>query len=193
MKGGAGNCIECGGAVSTRILPHYRDLNIGVAVDLVNIVEETTCKKCGEQEISFPDFNGLLAAVAVARVKTPVRLSGEEIRFLRKALEMTAKELAVYLGMREETISRWENNKENISPPAEKLLRVFVAETLGPLAPGISVSEMEILHMPILSIRGHQKQMRIVLGYEKVSHAGNNHSTQDSSKEEHWRELPKAA
>jgi putative zinc finger/helix-turn-helix YgiT family protein len=193
MKAEVRNCVECGGPVSMRILPRYKDLQIGVAVDLVNTVEETTCKNCGEQEVSFPDFNGLLAAIAVARVKTPVKLKGEEIRFLRKALELTAKELATHLGMRDETISRWENNKENISPPAEKLLRVLVANTLANQTPGIPVSEMEILHMPILHIREQQGRVRLILQYGKTAHTGKSQIARESSKREYWRELPDAA
>jgi putative zinc finger/helix-turn-helix YgiT family protein len=193
MKEGAISCVECGGPVSTRILPHYRGLQIGVAVDLVNTVEEITCKKCKEQEVSFPDFNGLLAAIAVARVKTPIKLNGAEIRFLRKALEITAKELAEHLGMREETVSRWENNKENISPPAEKLLRLLVAKTLADQTPGISVGEMEILHMPVLHIREKHGRVSLVLEYEKTNHTGKSKTAREPDRGEYWKELQQAA
>jgi putative zinc finger/helix-turn-helix YgiT family protein len=193
MKGEARNCAECGGPVSMRILPHYKDLQIGVAVDLINAVEEITCKSCREQEVSFPDFNGLLAAIAVLRVRTAIKLNGEEIKFLRKALELTAKKLAVHLGMREETISRWENGKENMSPPAEKLLRVLVAETLADQTPGIPISEMEILYMPILQIREQHRRLRLILQYRKTAHTEKSQIAQESSKGAYWEELPKAA
>ena len=45
----------------------------------------------------IPDVEGLIAAAAVTRVKNPLKLNGEEIRFLRRALDCKAKDLAVVL------------------------------------------------------------------------------------------------
>ena len=193
MKEKARTCGECGGSVSVQTLPHYKDLQIGVAVDLVNTVEEITCQNCKEQQVSFPDFNGLLAAIAVARVKTPVKLKGEEIRFLRKALELTAKELALRLYVTPETISRWENDKENMSPPVGILLRILVAKTLAGQTPGIPVDEMEFLSMPTLRIREQHGRVRLILQYGKTAHAEKRQTVQASSKGEYWTELAKAA
>lgn len=193
MKEKAVACVECGGLVSVHILPHYKDLQIGVAVDLVNTVEEITCKNCKEQELSFPDFNGLLAAIAVARVKTPVKLKGEEIRFLRKALELTAKELALRLYVTPETISRWENDKENMSPPVERLLRLLVAKILADQTPGVLVDEMKVLSMPMSRIREQHGRVRLILQYGKTAHVGKRQTVQASSKGEYWTEMAKAA
>jgi putative zinc finger/helix-turn-helix YgiT family protein len=163
-------------------------MQIGVAVDLVDTVEEATCQRCGEQEISFPDFNGLMAAIAVARVKAPIKLTGNEIRFLRKALEKTAKELAANIvGVRQETISRWENNKEQISPPIEKLLRIYVMEVLGPHAPGISVSGMELLHMRTFRIRDPQGHITLALRYGNPAHTKRNQGLLDFPYRFSWR------
>lgn len=193
MREEARRCVECRGSVSTRILPHYKDLQIGVLVDLVDAVEEITCKKCGERRISFPDFNGLVATIAIARIKTPIELKGEEIRFLRKALELTAKELAGRLSVTSETISRWENNKEPVGPPTEKLLRISVMTALAEHAPGITVSEVDILNMPKFRLRERHVQMGITLQYGKLAHTGKNQIAHASRKEECWREVLKHA
>ena len=184
----ARRCALCGGRLSVEILPHYKELQIGVAVDLVDTVEESTCKQCGEKEVSIPDFNGLLRAIAVARVKLPIKLNGEEIRFLRKTLELTAKELAAHISVREETISRWENNKEQISPPVEKLLRIYAAETLGAQTPGISIEE--ILHMPTLRFRDTRKKLSLSLRYKQIAHPNKSSGTSSSKKREFWEEIP---
>ena len=55
-------------------------------------------------------------------------LTGEEVRFLRKELELSQVNLASGLGVSESTIRGWENNCQPITPPAERLLRVLCQE-----------------------------------------------------------------
>src|SRR5271166_1593132 len=49
------------------------------------------------------------------------------------------RELAAKLEVREETVSRWENEKEPIGATSEKLLRLIVAQFLGDKAPALEV------------------------------------------------------
>ena len=98
MKVSAGNhrCEKCGGALVTRTLPEYRnDVLMGLpGVVILNAVEEVRCQKCGHVAATgFSDLEGLLAAVAVARVTAPQKLSGRDVRFLRKALGWLSRNL----------------------------------------------------------------------------------------------------
>ncbi len=158
MKVSASNekCEKCGGALITRTLPEYRnDALMGIpGVVIVNAVEEVRCGKCGRVAATgFPNLEGLITAVAVARVSAPQKLSGRDVRFLRKALGWSSKELAAKLEVRDETVSRWKNAKEPVGPTSEKLLRLMVAEFLAEKAPALEVDEKRIASMRIRTVR----------------------------------------
>lgn len=53
------------------------------------------------------------------------RLTGAEIRFLRKHLGWSAEAFAGVIGVRPETVSRWENEKEPMGATSERLLRLM--------------------------------------------------------------------
>src|SRR6266404_2890688 len=102
-------CEHCGGPVGVRVVPEYRDAPLGIdGVVLDYAVVERKCEHCGEvADVLIPDVPGLIAAIAVARVMRNRKLNGREIKFVRKALELPARELAARLGVRPETLSRW--------------------------------------------------------------------------------------
>src|SRR5262245_38204473 len=107
-------CEKCGGVIHTIPLENYEQPNAlygGIGVELVNgAVKRRECAKCGAHcgAVEIPDPEGLTAAVVVARATDALKLNGREIKFMRKAMEFTAKELADLLDVTEETISRWE-------------------------------------------------------------------------------------
>jgi transcriptional regulator with XRE-family HTH domain len=88
----------------------------------------------------------LIAAVAIGRSKADRKLSGQEIRFLRKALDETAKELAEHLDVTEETVSRWENDRLAISNSVERMLRLRVCKVLRQKAPAMDWNDDQILY-----------------------------------------------
>ena len=109
------------------ILPSYieRDL-LAFPVELIDSVEREVCPASNEVNITIPNLPGLIAAACVARVLLLQKLNGKEIKCLRKALELTGRELAERMDVREETVSRWEHD-EPMGPASEKLLRLRVA------------------------------------------------------------------
>lgn len=153
-------CENCCGRLAARIVPEYRnDLLMGIAgIVILNAVEEIRCAKCGHVAATgFSNLEGLIAAVAVARVAAARKLAGAEVRFLRKALGWSSKELAAMLEVRDETVSRWENGKEPIGPTSEKLLRLMAAQFLGDKAPALDVDERAIASMRIRAARESAK------------------------------------
>jgi len=75
------------------------------------------------------DIAGLYAAIgeAIARKRD---LSGAEVRFLRKRLELSQAELADYLRVSEQTVSLWERGKGEIPASQSLLLRVLYLERM---------------------------------------------------------------
>jgi DNA-binding transcriptional regulator YiaG len=142
------SCDNCqSDKVATRILPEYRTDALGLTnVTLIGIAQELYCRYCGERlGVSYPNLEGVLAALALARAQNPQKFGGAEVRFMRKTLKWTARELAARLGVREETISRWEHDREPIGSGSEKLLRLMAVELLAENAPAVQPDRRGIL------------------------------------------------
>ncbi len=75
------------------------------------------------------DIPGLYAAIgeAVARRRD---LSGAELRFLRKRLELSQAELAACLQTSEQTVSLWERGKVRMPRSESLLLRILYRERM---------------------------------------------------------------
>lgn len=68
------------------------------------------CGACGEVECTHADMEHNERATAMALVARGVR-SGREFKFVRKMAGFKATEVADMLGVRSETVSRWERNE----------------------------------------------------------------------------------
>jgi putative zinc finger/helix-turn-helix YgiT family protein len=163
-------CEKCGGALASRTVAEFEHAAIGLAgVVLRNAVEEIYCTKCDTVDsVHFPNVDGLTAAIAVARVKQNTKLAGADVRFVRKALGRNQQELAALLGVRNETVSRWETGHQPIEPPTEKLLRALVAIELSERAPGINVDFKELLEAPVPAVRRDLRPAPLVLETTRV-------------------------
>lgn len=121
-------CVSCGKtAVQTRRENHrYSECGLD-NVTLVSI-EVRHCDDCGETEYVTPDVEGLHACIAHVVASKPERLLPLEIRFLRKYLGHSAKDFATKIGVRAETVSRWEaaGEPQVMDVPTERLLRLMV-------------------------------------------------------------------
>jgi DNA-binding transcriptional regulator YiaG len=137
--------------LKSEVFQKYEDKRLGIqGVYILDTISREFCPKCpDEQSIVIPNLGGLIAAVAVHRVKQPLKLSNQEIRFLRKACDLTARELAEKVQVRHETVSRWENGEETMSPQSEKVLRMIVGDLLADKAPGIEFDRKAIPPMRI--------------------------------------------
>jgi putative zinc finger/helix-turn-helix YgiT family protein len=121
-------CVNCGGSMKTERRAH-RYTESGLSnVTLLN-VEVRTCPACGEQEIVIPHIEDLHRLIARAVMVKPSTLSPDEIRFLRKWLGFSSTDFALAMGVRPETVSRWESKstRQPMAATAERLLRLMVA------------------------------------------------------------------
>ncbi len=75
---------------------------------------------------SIPNLPQLLVVVMMSRLFAPYKLTGADIRFVRKVLGFKQKDLAAKVGgMSPEHLSRCENGGPPLSPAGDQLLRVF--------------------------------------------------------------------
>ena len=79
-------------AVKGEVQPQYEETSLGLPVVLMNAVEIKRCPNCGEiLSVKIPDLQNLIAAMGVMRVGNPLKLAAMDIKFLRKALNITAR------------------------------------------------------------------------------------------------------
>ncbi len=93
----------------------------------------------------IPKIEQLHRAIALAVVSKRPRLTAHEVRFLRKYLGWSGADFAKHMGVTPESVSRWENEREQMSPVADRLLRLMVV-TRAPVSeyPLDSLAELEV-------------------------------------------------
>ena len=84
----------------------------------------------GEEYVTIKDVDGLHKAIGRHLVMHRKALAPNEIRFLRKAMDMTQAELAEKLRNTGQSVARWEKGEYEIPGAAESLLRVLFLITL---------------------------------------------------------------
>lgn len=124
-------CDQCEKGQFERFIKpeHTEDLG-GVKVKILNAVVVLRCVECNAEQTAIPDMQGLVRTAALARALIPVCLSGIELRFIRRALDMTQKQFAQKMELAVETLSRWENDVPGTGGMSEKLLRHNVCALL---------------------------------------------------------------
>lgn len=159
-----------------RRIERYEDTSMGLPVVLIDSAIESSFD--GERCVGVPDVKGLEAAIAVARVTIPDKLNAQEIKFLRKALGLKAIELASFLDVVPETLSRWENGRETISTNPERIFRMRVLRALKGKAPGVCARVDDLLDMKLSPIRSSLgpillifRRMVVVFGEEECRQA----------------------
>jgi putative zinc finger/helix-turn-helix YgiT family protein len=84
------------------------------------------CPKCGDTEVSIPRMGKIHRTIARALTNSPARLTGAELRFLRKHLGLSGTEFARYLHTDKTKTSKWETEVDKIGPATDRLIRLLV-------------------------------------------------------------------
>jgi putative zinc finger/helix-turn-helix YgiT family protein len=119
-------CVQCGARLRTRRENCAYDAGGLPGVLLMN-VEVSRCPECGDLEVSIPAIEDLHRLLALEVIHKKTTLAGTEIKFIRKYLGFSGVDFARTICVAPETISRWENGHEVISPTTDRLLRLMVA------------------------------------------------------------------
>lgn len=130
----------------------------------------------GRVVAEIPALKQLMKLIAHDLVKSPLDLTGPEIKFLRKRLGQKATEYCKYLGVEPETLSRIENGKQAISTTAEKLARLSYTVLSNDL--NLKEVAIKIVQSMVDDMKDKKSRERIVL---------------QMSKDHEWHELPHAA
>lgn len=118
-------CMQCGAEMHSAI-ENYRGRADEFGLDVVLCgIEVRRCPECGEDEIVIPQMDDLMRVLTHAVAKKPSRLLPTEVRFLRKSLGWSGRELADRMAVDKATVSRWETGAQPMSTTAERFLRVL--------------------------------------------------------------------
>jgi putative transcriptional regulator len=89
----------------------------------------TRCAKCGATYLSH-DAVGMLELGAAGELARHGEVSAEAFGFMRRALGVRAVELAEWLDVTPETVSRWEHGRQPIDRGAAAILSAMVLDRL---------------------------------------------------------------
>ena len=148
-------CAKCGAsgtALMRTRLANYEDAVLGYDVILVNAVDHFKCSVCDHEVKVVANQEGLIAAVALARLQMNYKLSAQEIKRVRMALNLKGVEFARKLSVSAETVSRWEN-AERMSDEKERTLRIVAAVILAERAPLVDIDLAAIASMKLIPMR----------------------------------------
>jgi hypothetical protein len=88
------------------------------------------CTVCGKQAADIPSLNQLLSSIARTLVEKQSRLTGEQVRYLRKRLSRQSKEFAAMIGVTPERYSAIESSELPLAEGRDKLVR-FIYRVLS--------------------------------------------------------------
>jgi len=122
-------CSDCGSEAPV-VRGTYRFRESGLDNVVLKGIEIVKCSACGNEEPILPNLDGLLRIIAVAIVTSMLPLTGAEVRYLRKYLEMSGDQFARILHTDKFTLSKWETGAVNLGSKSDLLIR-SVALNLG--------------------------------------------------------------
>ncbi len=113
------------------------------------------CDKCGNKDPIIPHVDDLMRTLALAVVGKPYRLSGSEVRFLRKYLKKTGDEFARLIHVDKTTLSKWENEHDPVGEQSDLLIRAVILALAEGLRPNVAevVRDFEKIHKSCRRVR----------------------------------------
>jgi putative zinc finger/helix-turn-helix YgiT family protein len=119
-------CRNCGKAEMSSRAETYLYKESGLPSVVLVGVEVRRCPSCGHHELVLPRVAELHRTIAHALIHKHSRLSGAEVRYLRKHLGWSGADFARHVGVDPSTVSNWENDKDPIGSASDRLLRLMV-------------------------------------------------------------------
>jgi len=149
-------CFKCKTRMK-RIKTDYKYTESGLQNVILKGITAYKCSKCRGINPVISKIKEVHKAIAQQLLKKDSLLTGEEIVYLRKEMKIKAKDLAEILGVTKVTVSRWENEKEQISPVCDRLIRVLYGnrifkQTCELVRPGIDKLESPIMKSILVSL-----------------------------------------
>lgn len=123
-------CDSCGKNTQIRKVQKYQYTGTGLENIFLDNIEVRFCDDCKMESPLIPKILTLHNTIGYAIVCKKGALSGREIQFLRKNLRIKSQDWAKLLRSKKETISRWENDSQTISPQSDLLIRYLYLRLL---------------------------------------------------------------
>ncbi|MEO8026374.1 MAG: type II TA system antitoxin MqsA family protein [Bryobacteraceae bacterium] len=139
-------CTGCGQSVHAA-KRNYRYTESGLSNVILQDLEVADCPTCGNIEVKVPRLAKIHRAIAQGLANSPARLTGEQLRFLRKHLGMSGDQLGRYLHTDKTKISKWEQGQDPIGPAADRLIRLLVVALDSELRPAVSAVAEHLPHI----------------------------------------------
>lgn len=120
----------------------FREFGLPLLLQGIQVVH---CSECGEEDPIIPNLNGLMRCAALGVLGANRRLTGVEIRFLRKYIGLSSKEFARKLGVDHTNLSKYENGKLPVSASKDRLIRMITIALGGDLLERLKVEDLRRL------------------------------------------------
>lgn len=101
----------------------YRYRECGLDNVYLQNIDVRVCESCGTKVPRLLRARDIHATIACAIAMQPCPLRGQDVRFLRKQLGYSGREWATFLRTDASTLSRWENNQQEIGTQSDSLIR----------------------------------------------------------------------
>ncbi len=118
-------CDICRGNIITKTQQSYQYKECGLDNVYLKNVDVRVCESCGEKNLRIPGILELHETIARGIALQPCPLRGQDIKFLRKQLGYSAKQWSAFLRIDSSTLSRWENEQQEIGPQSDGLIRLL--------------------------------------------------------------------
>jgi putative transcriptional regulator len=117
-------CYKCNGKLKLQKRP-YHYLESGLSNIFLKNIKWWKCLHCKGTEVEIPRVAQLHRCIAWSIVTQHSLLTGPEIVFLRKQLQLSQKEMAETIGVRQPVFNRWETEaRKGHSKANDRLLRI---------------------------------------------------------------------
>ena len=149
-------CIKCKTRMR-KIKTDYKYTESGLQNLILKGITAYKCPKCRGINPVISKIKEVHRAIAQQLLIKESLLTGKEIAYLRKEMKIKAKDLAQILGVTKVTVSRWENEKEQISPACDRLIRSLYdnrifKQTCEIVRPGIDKLESQVMKSMLIAL-----------------------------------------
>ena len=119
--------MQCGNCGKTACIVHgnYKFNESGLENVVLCGIELIKCSHCGNEDPIIPAMDDLFRTIALALVRKPYRLAGEEVRYLRKYMGLTGDGFSRLLHVDKTTLSKWENNDDPVGVQSDLAIRML--------------------------------------------------------------------
>jgi len=117
------NCDKCGSEMLTIKDKKYEYKECGLPNVILYGITQYKCKKCDENYVSIPKIKQLHRLIGMNLCCKKEKLSGIEVRYLRKEMRLKSVDFSRILSITPETLSRIENDTQEAGGSLEKLIR----------------------------------------------------------------------